>query len=802
MGTVGLSFGSPTKGTGFDVSATVAAIVGNLKKVETPWNTQLTSLGLQDTAISSLGTLMSNLSNDLSQLTDFQGIMAQKTGSSSDTNVVQLTAASPVSTAGTHTVAVTNLAKTSSGYLAPITNLADTLSGSISIQVGDGKAHSVTLGSSSDTLAGLASAINSAGIGVIASVLTDSVGSRLSLVSGTSGANGNLTITSSIADSSNGDAAMGYTSTVTGKDAHLTVDGVDLTSASNTVTNLIPGLTFQMLAPSKIQSDLSVEQVQVVIGNDIATVENAMNTMVSDYNALISAVNTQQGNDSSGVAEPLFGSPTLSLLQQQLLGGLNKQNPNGNMDAIATNTNTTLAGSISITVGSGATDTIIVGAGTNTANTFYTGSGIDTLAGLASAINAANGGTALSYSGTADISTGTLATVGTGTALSGSISISVDGGIAENIAIGDVPSTGALPNTIYTGTGSGSNTLDGLASAINENTIGVTASVTTAADGQQTLTLTSVSSKALTATSGIVANGLGATATVVTVNGQSILSLLSHTSGSNGALTVDSSIVAASDTLLSYSGSAGATGVASTGILTGLPSDSDTLSGSITIEAGSGTTMEFDMSTLTDKNLNGLMTAINNSAIGVTASVEQNTNLTWSLKLISNTTGTAGNLKVASNLQDSASTSSKSLSYSNSSDVSNLSSLGISVSQKADGTLTFDATSLTSVLNSDYGGILGFFQNVNSWGQSFSAMLNNAGISSSKGILSLALKSNSSNESMLKADIAKEEGMISLQQKSLTAQLMTANAILQRLPSQLDGINQLYSAITGYNQNG
>src|SRR5208282_1519256 len=52
MGTVGLSYGSPTSGTGFDVSSTVAEIVTNLQKVETPWKSQLTSLESQDTVIS------------------------------------------------------------------------------------------------------------------------------------------------------------------------------------------------------------------------------------------------------------------------------------------------------------------------------------------------------------------------------------------------------------------------------------------------------------------------------------------------------------------------------------------------------------------------------------------------------------------------------------------------------------------------------------------------------------------------------------------------------------------------------
>ena len=49
----------------------------------------------------------------------FSGILSQKTGSSSDTNVLTLTAANNTAIAGTHTVTVASLAQTSSGYLAP-----------------------------------------------------------------------------------------------------------------------------------------------------------------------------------------------------------------------------------------------------------------------------------------------------------------------------------------------------------------------------------------------------------------------------------------------------------------------------------------------------------------------------------------------------------------------------------------------------------------------------------------------------------------------------------------------------------
>jgi flagellar hook-associated protein 2 len=670
MGTVGLSFGSPTSGQGFDVSSTVAAIVANLQNVETPWKTQLATLQGQDTAISSLGTLFSKLSNDLSSLTDLEGILSQKTGSSSDTNVLSLTAANSTAIAGTHSIQVSNLAQTSSGYLAPITNASDTLSGSITLQAGtSGTSQTITLNSSDNTLAGLAATINSSGVGVNAAVLTDSSGSRLSLVSGKSGAAGNLTVSAnSIVDASNSNAALAYTAAVTGKDANLTVDGVSLTSASNTVANLIPGVTFQLLAPSATESDSSLEQVQVIIGNDNTDVESTVNQFVSDYNAVVSAVNTQEGDTSTG-SEALFGSPTLSLLQQQLLGGLNTENPNGSLDAITTGQDTTLAGSISIAVGSGQAQAV------------------------------------------------------------------------------SLPPSGG--------------TLDSLAAAINSANIGVTA-------------------------------------TVVTNSGKSTLSLLSQTEGSSGALSVSSSIVATSDTALSYIGTPATLTQNATGTLTSIPNAADVLTGGISIQAGAGAAQTFTVDS-SDNTLAGLASAINTAAIGVTASVVANSNGSSSLSLLSQTAGAAGNLNVTSNILDTTNTASTTLNYTNSSDINSLTALGISVNN--DGSIALDATSLDSLLNSDYSGFVGFFQNANGWGQAFSTVLNNAGTSSVTGVLALNATSNSNIESTLNADITKENSLISAQQKSLTAELTSANQIMQELPSQLDGVNELYSAVTGYNEN-
>jgi flagellar hook-associated protein 2 len=80
-------------------------------------------------------------------------------------------------------------------------------------------------------------------------------------------------------------------------------------------------------------------------------------------------------------------------------------------------------------------------------------------------------------------------------------------------------------------------------------------------------------------------------------------------------------------------------------------------------------------------------------------------------------------------------------------------------------------------------------------------MLNNAGATSSMGILKLAENSNSATESSLNAEVNKQETLITAQQAKLTAELNQANQIMQQLPSQLQGMNELYSAITGYNGN-
>jgi flagellar hook-associated protein 2 len=322
MGSVGISFGSPTSGQGFDVSTTVAAIVANLQAVETPWKNQLTTLQSQDTALTSIGADLSTLSTAVSALNGFTGVFSEKEGSSSDTSVVALTSASSAAVAGSHSIVVGNLAETYSyASTSGAIGADDTLTGTLSI---GGQAITLSGGTATDsdgntipqnnTLSTLASYINDGDYGVQANVVTNSTGqSQLSLVSDTSGAGGSVTIDGSqLTDSTTGVRGFSFGQVQQGQDAQFSVDGVQTTSASNTVTDAVPGVTMQLLSAAPTES------VQVEITNNNSDVESAVSSFVSAYNTVIGDLNTQEGDDSSGNPEPLYGNSAVATLQEQL----------------------------------------------------------------------------------------------------------------------------------------------------------------------------------------------------------------------------------------------------------------------------------------------------------------------------------------------------------------------------------------------------------------------------------------------------------------------------------------------------
>ncbi|GAA3768567.1 flagellar filament capping protein FliD [Terriglobus aquaticus] len=307
MGSVGINFGSATSGAGFDVASTVSSIMALERTPETAWANQTTALQAQDTALTALGSNASALSTALSSLTSFDGVFSKMQGASSDLSAVALTSVGSTAQSGTHTLAVAQLATTAQQYSSQIATSAR-LSGSLSLHTSGASAATTISIAPGSSLGDVAAQINSSGAGVQAAVLSDSSGQYLSLTSKQSGAAGDLTVTSSMQDA--GGNAVSFSVAQTGIDAKYKLDGVNLTSSSNTVTGALPGVSFQLTGLSS--------NVTVQVAPDESGIESALQTFISAYNTLSKSLTAQEGKDSSGNAEPLYGSTVVSQIQSTL----------------------------------------------------------------------------------------------------------------------------------------------------------------------------------------------------------------------------------------------------------------------------------------------------------------------------------------------------------------------------------------------------------------------------------------------------------------------------------------------------
>ena len=130
--------------------------------------------------------------------------------------------------------------------------------------------------------------------------------------------------------------------------------------------------------------------------------------------------------------------------------------------------------------------------------------------------------------------------------------------------------------------------------------------------------------------------------------------------------------------------------------------------------------------------------------------------------------------------------------------IKNITQLGIGLNN--DGSLTLNADTLDSALNSNFADVTGFLQNSGSFGQTLAGSLNNLGTQAPNGAVFLAQQQNNAQEKALNTSISNEDALLAAQKVQLTDELNAANQILQSIPSQLNQVNEMYSAITGFNE--
>jgi flagellar hook-associated protein 2 len=295
------------KTSGIDVTSVVNELMQVQEQPETQMQSEQSTIGSQISALTNLGTQLTTLATSIQSLSDLNGAFSQMTTGSSDSTVVAASADSTATT-GTHSVVVGNLATTCSSYSAYIPSGTSLGGAQIVVNYGPDPNHpiktdTINIPSSDTTLQEAANSINTGGYGVSASVVTDSAGSRLVLISNTSGAAGNLTVTS---------PATTFTSS-SGVDAQLTVDGVPVDSATNTVTGAIHGVTLSLGA-----ADPNTP-VLISVEPDTTQASTAIQNFVTAYNAVVGSINSQYKLDSNGNEGVLGGDSMLQTLQSELL---------------------------------------------------------------------------------------------------------------------------------------------------------------------------------------------------------------------------------------------------------------------------------------------------------------------------------------------------------------------------------------------------------------------------------------------------------------------------------------------------
>jgi flagellar hook-associated protein 2 len=304
-------------GSGLDIGAIVSSLTTAFGAAQT---SQLTNQqNTLDAQVSAYGTFTAALDTlklalpaleDPSQLAGFAATVADK-------NIASATTSSDA-VAGTYSLQVNNLATAASATSAALSGSAPVGTGTLTIAVGSSST-AITIDTTNNTLAGIASAINSApnNPGVSASVITTTAGSRLVLSGTRTGAANQITVTPSGGDG--GLAALALTA-VPAQDASFSINGFAATSGSNVVSNAITGVTLNLLQPSAASTPTTL-----TISPDTSSAQSAIDSFVTAVNGVLSSIQTLTGYDpSTQTAGPLNGNATLEAFQNQLQNILGK----------------------------------------------------------------------------------------------------------------------------------------------------------------------------------------------------------------------------------------------------------------------------------------------------------------------------------------------------------------------------------------------------------------------------------------------------------------------------------------------
>ncbi len=346
-----MGISTPGIGSGLDVNGIVTKLMSIEQQPLTALNNKVASYQAQ---LSGYGQIKSALSQfqsavqGLSSPTQFQSL----TASLADATVATASA-SAGATPGTYALEVSSLAQAQklvaagqastsaaigSGTATTLTFDFGTIAGGTlsngiytgaSFTSNGAGTKTVTIDASNNSLSGIRDAINSANIGVSATIVNDGSASpyRLVLTDNTTGisnsmkisVSGDATISSLLSQDPASNTGQALTQTVTAQNANFKIDGVAVTKTSNTVTDAIQGVTLN-LTKTNVGTPTNISVAQ-----DTASVTKAVNTFVTAYNNITQTLAAATAYNPTTKQAALFnGNASVSLMQNQISNVLSR----------------------------------------------------------------------------------------------------------------------------------------------------------------------------------------------------------------------------------------------------------------------------------------------------------------------------------------------------------------------------------------------------------------------------------------------------------------------------------------------
>jgi flagellar hook-associated protein 2 len=327
-------------GSGLDVNSIITQLMAAESQPLKLLQNQATSINTQISAIGQMTSLASALSTK-SQALESPSLWSGVSDSSSDASAVTADTSAGGASPGNYAVSVQALAQSQTVTSNALASSSSTLNaGTLTIELGSwtgtpasgfspksgASAVTINIGDGDTSLASIRDKINAAGAGVQASIITDANGARLSLRSNDTGAENGFRVTAAeTVDDGNaatglsalsydmlGASSMGLNQSA--QNAKVTVNGIGIESASNTLTSVSDGMDLTV-------SKVTTSPVNIAVTQNIAGMTQAINDFVSAFNSLNANIVNQTKYDATAkTGGPLQGDPSVIGFQGQMRG--------------------------------------------------------------------------------------------------------------------------------------------------------------------------------------------------------------------------------------------------------------------------------------------------------------------------------------------------------------------------------------------------------------------------------------------------------------------------------------------------